>query len=126
MTEVSDFSQNMSKQGPASREQLTATAAWQAAMGVTEFTLYYNRAARPPADYRAYCNFVGRLNALLREANPQPSVLLYYPIYDVWGEFLPVAEKLCREVLSLPVYPELTEGQIEYVGKTVLKFYGLD
>ena len=39
---------------------------------------------------------------------------------------LPVAEKLCREVLSLPVYPELTEEQIEYVGKTVLKFYGLD
>ena len=39
---------------------------------------------------------------------------------------LPVAEKLCREVLSLPVYPELTEEQIEYVAKMVLKFYGLD
>jgi dTDP-4-amino-4,6-dideoxygalactose transaminase len=39
---------------------------------------------------------------------------------------LPVAEKLCSEVLSLPVYPELTEEQIEYVAKTVLKFYGLD
>jgi len=39
---------------------------------------------------------------------------------------LPVAERLCNEVLSLPVYPELTEQQIEYVAKTVLKFYGLD
>jgi dTDP-4-amino-4,6-dideoxygalactose transaminase len=39
---------------------------------------------------------------------------------------LPVAEKLCGEVLSLPVYPELTEEQVEYVAKTVLKFYGLD
>jgi dTDP-4-amino-4,6-dideoxygalactose transaminase len=39
---------------------------------------------------------------------------------------LPVAEKLSREVLSLPIYPELTEEQIEYVGRTVLKFYGLD
>jgi dTDP-4-amino-4,6-dideoxygalactose transaminase len=39
---------------------------------------------------------------------------------------LPVAEKLCSEVLSLPVYPELTEEQVEYVAKTVLKFYGLD
>lgn len=38
---------------------------------------------------------------------------------------LPVAEKLCSEVLSLPFYPELTEEQIEYVGRTVLKFYGL-
>ena len=94
MTEVSDFSQNVSKQGPASLDQMCATAAWQAAMGVTEFTLYYNRAARSAKDYRAYCDFAGRLNALLREARPEPRVLLYYPIYDAWGEYLPVAEKL--------------------------------
>ena len=37
---------------------------------------------------------------------------------------LPVAEKLCSEVLSLPVYPELSPEQIEYVAKMVLKFYG--
>ena len=28
---------------------------------------------------------------------------------------LPCAESLCREVLSLPVYPEMTEEQIDYV-----------
>lgn len=39
---------------------------------------------------------------------------------------LPVAERLCDEVLSLPAYPELTAEQIEYVAKTALKFYGLD
>jgi len=39
---------------------------------------------------------------------------------------LPVAERLCREVLSLPVYPELKQEQIEYVAKKVLKFYGAD
>ena len=38
------------------------------------------------------------------------------------GDF-PVAERLCAEVLSLPVYPELTAEQIEYVAGTVLKFY---
>ena len=38
------------------------------------------------------------------------------------GDF-PVAERLCREVLSLPVYPELTTEQIRYVADTVLKFY---
>lgn len=38
------------------------------------------------------------------------------------GDF-PVAERLCRQVLSLPIYPELTAEQIEYVAKTVLKFY---
>jgi len=36
---------------------------------------------------------------------------------------LPVAEQLCNQVLSLPVYPELSEQQIEYVAQTVLKFY---
>lgn len=39
---------------------------------------------------------------------------------------LPVAERLCGEVLSLPVFPELTAGQIEYVANTVLKFYGVN
>jgi len=39
------------------------------------------------------------------------------------GDF-PIAERLCSEVLSLPIYPELTSEQIEYVGRTVLKFYG--
>jgi hypothetical protein len=94
MTEVSDFSETMAKKGPATLADMCATAAWQAALGVTEFTLYYNRTARSPTDYRAYCDFVGRLNSFLRDARPAPRVLLYYPIYDVWGEYRPVAEPL--------------------------------
>lgn len=39
---------------------------------------------------------------------------------------MPVAEKLCNEVLSLPVYPELSPDDIEYVARTVLKFYGIN
>ena len=38
---------------------------------------------------------------------------------------MPVAERLCNEVMSLPVYPELTPEQIEYVAGAVLKFYGI-
>jgi len=38
---------------------------------------------------------------------------------------LPVAERLCDEVLSLPVYPELSQGQIEQVAGTALKYYGI-
>jgi len=38
------------------------------------------------------------------------------------GDF-PVAEALAEQVLSLPIYPELTDRQIEYVAATVLKFY---
>jgi hypothetical protein len=94
MTEVSDFSQRMAGKGNASPANMQAVAAWQAALGVTEFTLYYNRGERSAGEYRSYCDFVGRLNAVLREARPVPEVLLYYPIYDFWAEYIPVAEKL--------------------------------
>jgi dTDP-4-amino-4,6-dideoxygalactose transaminase len=36
---------------------------------------------------------------------------------------LPVSEKLSKEVISLPIYPELTEGQIEYVADRIGSFY---
>ncbi|MEK6303076.1 MAG: DegT/DnrJ/EryC1/StrS family aminotransferase [Acidobacteriota bacterium] len=35
---------------------------------------------------------------------------------------LPVSEKAAAEVLSLPMYPELTEAQISYVAETVRQF----
>jgi dTDP-4-amino-4,6-dideoxygalactose transaminase len=38
------------------------------------------------------------------------------------GSF-PVSEKIAKEILSLPMYPELTEEQIEYVCGKVKKFY---
>lgn len=100
MTEVSDFSQTMGGKGPASLADMRATAAWQAALGVTEFTLYYNYRQRDKQTYKGYCDYVGRLNAILREAQPAPAVLLYYPIYDLWAEYLPVAEKLTLETQS--------------------------
>ncbi len=37
------------------------------------------------------------------------------------GDF-PVAERLCREVLSIPVYAEMTGRQREYVAKMVVEF----
>ena len=100
MTEVSDFSQKMGGQGPAELIQMQATAAWQAAWDVTDFTLYYGIGDRSVDDYRAYCDFVGRLNAILREASPQPEVMLYYPVFDLWAEYVPVAEPLKLESQS--------------------------
>lgn len=94
MTEVSDFSENMSGRGPAALADMQATAAWQAAWGVTEFTLYYRLAERSADQYRAYCEYVGRLNAILKPARLESKVLLYYPIHDLWAEYLPVAEPL--------------------------------
>ncbi len=91
MTEVSDFIQKMGGQGPASVEKMQATAAWQACWGVTEFTLYYGPEDRPPEQTKAYGDFVGRLNSLLKGAKIERRVLLYYPIRDLWEEYRPVA-----------------------------------
>ncbi|MEK6928975.1 MAG: DegT/DnrJ/EryC1/StrS family aminotransferase [Nanoarchaeota archaeon] len=38
------------------------------------------------------------------------------------GSF-PIAEMQAQEILSLPVYPELTQQQIEYVAKSIKDFY---
>lgn len=35
----------------------------------------------------------------------------------------PEAEKACREVISLPVYPELALEQQEYIVKTIRQFF---
>lgn len=94
MTEVSDFSQKMGGAGPAGLEEMQATAAWQASWGVTDFTLYYGIGDRSADAYQKYCDYVGRLNAVLKPARPTPEVLLYYPIYDLWSEYLPVAPPL--------------------------------
>ena len=36
----------------------------------------------------------------------------------------PVSEALACEILSLPMYPELSESQIEQVSEAVLQFLG--
>ena len=60
---------------------------------------------------------------------------VFYPkplhLQDCFEQFgykkgdMPIAEKLSNEVLSLPVYPELSKGQIEDVAGTILQFYGV-
>jgi hypothetical protein len=110
MTEVSDFDQKMATGKPAALPAMQATAAWQAALGVTEYTLYYDTIWRLccgqlPVEQirdlgRPYTDYVGRLNALLRDARPVHHVLLYYPIADLWPEYKPVAGPLNLESQS--------------------------
>jgi dTDP-4-amino-4,6-dideoxygalactose transaminase len=56
---------------------------------------------------------------------------IYYPVplhrQECFGEFgaypsLPVAEALAREVLSLPVFPELTAEEQEAVAQAITDF----
>ena len=38
------------------------------------------------------------------------------------GDF-PVAEKVSREIIALPIYPEITREEVEFVCETIKKFY---
>lgn len=40
------------------------------------------------------------------------------------GDF-PVAERICNEIIALPIYPELKEDEIDYVCDTIEKFFKL-
>jgi hypothetical protein len=100
MCEMSDFDQTINGKQPVDLQHMQAATAWQMALGVTDFNLYYTPSYgkqfpyRQEAQYKEYCNFVGRVNSLLKEANPIRKTLLYYPIYDLQREFIPVAEKI--------------------------------
>ncbi len=37
---------------------------------------------------------------------------------------LPVAERLARELLAIPMYPELTEEEIDYIAQSIRSFFG--
>ena len=54
-----------------------------------------------------------------------PNPVHLQPFYsngmDRHGQF-PVAEKTCNEILSLPMYPEMTEEQVEVVAATIREF----
>jgi dTDP-4-amino-4,6-dideoxygalactose transaminase len=72
------------------------------------------------------------LQAFLREQGT--GTMIYYPIplhrLPVYADLgysetsLPVSEQAAREVLSLPMYPELTEDQIQTVVEQITHFYG--
>ncbi len=59
--------------------------------------------------------------------------MIYYPVplykqgaFKEWvtdGFFLPVTEQLCECVISLPMHTELTDQQLAYISKHVLKFF---
>jgi hypothetical protein len=94
MTEISDHSERMSLKQNAPVENMQFAAAWQAALGCTEFTLYYAVEHRGPEAHKAYCTYVGRLNAALRDAQIVKRALLYYPARDLQEEYKPIAERL--------------------------------
>lgn len=50
------------------------------------------------------------------------------PVYkDMYGfkeGMLPITERLCKEVLTLPMFVDITDEQVKYVGECFKEFYG--
>jgi dTDP-4-amino-4,6-dideoxygalactose transaminase len=62
--------------------------------------------------------FLSRLAAAGVEAGIHyPRAVHQQPAYAELGAAgaFPVAERLCREIISLPMFPEITEGQVDHV-----------
>jgi len=99
-TEISDFIQKFMDKKPAELSMMQAASAAQFAWGITEFALYYGIEDRSEEIHRQYCDFVGRVNAVLRRAKPCRPVLLYYPIETLQEEYIPTAEMYSMEAQS--------------------------
>ena len=77
-----------------------------------------------------------RKDVMEKLANEGVRTLIHYPIpvhlqecYKELGykkDAFPVAEKCCEEIMSLPMYPELTEEEIRYVVEQFKKIVGID
>lgn len=113
-TEISDIAEvYFQLKKPASVSLMNMTAAWQAIFGITEFALYYQLTDRTPADYKAYSEFVGRTNAILRDASFVRDVVVLYPIRDLNELYIPSkdcitstnipkgAQTICRSYLKI-------------------------
>ena len=67
----------------------------------------------------------------LKENDVQCGIHYPVPIYSLGaytslgltGGSYPITEKYSKEILSLPMYPELTEVQIDEVVSAIKKFY---
>jgi len=46
-----------------------------------------------------------------------------YQEFSSQSHYLSVTEKIVNEIVSLPIYPEITEQEIEYIINTVLFAY---
>ncbi|MBU5482994.1 DegT/DnrJ/EryC1/StrS family aminotransferase [Clostridium sp. MSJ-11] len=81
--------------------------------------------------FNILCEKRDELNAFLKKSGIGTSI--YYPMplhlqncfsylgYKK-GDF-PVAEKVCGEILALPIYPEIKDEEVEYVCEKIREFY---
>lgn len=98
MSETSDFVQRTGAWGGerrrASLAEMRATAAIQFLLGVNIITSYYPHPfgyREERSDYARYCDYVGRLALMLRDAEHVCDVAVLYPIAGIWASFYPTS-----------------------------------
>ena len=69
-----------------------------------------------------------KLFKFLRDNGVEVFVHIYkplcsYPALSLEGNNLSFNKKICREILSLPIYPELSEDKVDYVISKIVEFY---
>lgn len=45
-----------------------------------------------------------------------------FKYYDFFKESFPIAENICKRILSLPLFPEITEDEIDYICSKLIEF----
>lgn len=102
MCEISDFFGMMGGRH-ATVDQMKCTAGVLMSLGVTDFTSYYSvslKRDQPPdpslkarrfsvPEYRAYTDYVSRVNMLLAEGELLRKVAILHPIVSLWANFTP-------------------------------------
>lgn len=84
------------------------------------FDVYQNYAVR--AERRdELCSYLEKKGVETLISWPEP--MYKQPVMRPNNLFLQETEKICKEVISLPMYPELTDKQVQYVVKIIRKFY---
>ena len=82
--------------------------------------------------YHQYVVRVPRREELMEELRKrQIPTLIHYPVpphrqvcYEAYGDLsLPITERLAQEVLSLPISPVMTEGEVLVVSRAINDFY---
>jgi dTDP-4-amino-4,6-dideoxygalactose transaminase len=53
-----------------------------------------------------------------------PKPLYQHTALGIPDYHFPLNERICRETVSLPIYPEMTDGQVEYVVSVITEFFG--
>jgi dTDP-4-amino-4,6-dideoxygalactose transaminase len=77
---------------------------------------------RKRAELRSWLQGVGVETGIHYE-EPIHMQPIYREMFGYKGGEFPLSENLCREVLSLPMYPTMSEEEVDFVSEKIREFY---